>query len=179
MIHTIIPNVSPKLQSNINNCEGRKGLITRVNQIDWLLLDCTVSKLYLKIATTAVVNFISHTSADNPVARDKKHTSMLRKVYVVYHSFFIYFTYQTHCPLLGSYIISSHPSLFHLNISFCLLSFRVSLLTLRADQGEDRVTEMHVNDLKALIDSSQGRDRGRGKKGEKSESGGREEEGTC
>ncbi len=38
---------------------------------------------------------------------------------------------------------------------------------------------MHVNDLKALIDSSQGRDRGRGKKGEKSESGGGEEEGTC
>ncbi len=91
----------------------------------------------------------------------------------------LYLLYQTHCPLLGSYIIFSHPSLFHLNVSFSLLSFRVSLLTLRADQGEDRVTEMHVNDLKALIDSSQGRDRGRGKKGEKSESGGREEEGTC
>ncbi len=74
------------------------------------------------------------------------------------------FTYQTHCPLLGSYIISSHPSLFHLNVSFSLLSFRVSLLTLRADQGEDRVTEMHVNDLKALIDSSQGEIEGEGRR---------------
>lgn len=157
---------------------GRKGQITRVNQIDWLLLDCRVSKLYLKIATTAVLHFISHTYVNDPLVRDEKHTSVSRPLYV-YHSFFLSFSYQAHCPLSGSYIISSHPSLFHLNVSFSLLSSRVSLLTLRADQGEDRVTEMHVNDLKALIDSSQGRDRGRGKEGEKSESGGGKEEGTC
>lgn len=107
---------------------------------------------------------------------------MTRQVYV-HHLSFISFYLQTHCPLLGSYMISSYPTLFHLNLNVFffspLLSSRDSLLTLRADQGEDRVTEMHVNDPKALIDSSQGRDRERGKEGEKSESGGGKEEGTC
>lgn len=77
--------------------------------------------------------------------------------------------------LFLSFTLSSESECY----SVSLLSSSESLLTLRADQGEDRVTEMHVNDLKALIDSSLGRDRERGKEGEKSESGGGEEEGTC
>jgi len=51
---------------------------------------------------------------------------MTRWVYV-YHSFFIYFSLQNHRLLLGSYIISSYLSHFHLNLNVFFL-FHSSLL---------------------------------------------------